>query len=102
MWAALVSNVPIVTTNLNRNFLLIQNNSSATSPDTAPTFYVSFDSPLNGVNGLQIALLPGGGSVTFDQVVPINAIYVTLGTYLNGGSTAVVAGALIQGTALPQ
>ena len=63
---------------------------------------MSFDSPLNGVNGLQIALLPGGGSVTFDQVVPINAIYVTLGTYLNGGSTAVVAGALIQGTALPQ
>jgi hypothetical protein len=91
---------PIVTTNYKRNFILIQNNSTATTPDTTPIFYVTFDSPLQGAAGLALAV-PALSGIVLDAVVPSNAIYITLGTYSNGGGTANVAGVLIQGTMLP-
>lgn len=96
-----VTTVPIVNSNPNRNFLLVQNNSSATTPDTAATLYMTFDAPLQGAFGLQLAIPPLTG-VFFDSVVPINAIFMAIGPFLNGGATSVIAGCLIQGIAIPQ
>lgn len=96
---AFPGSVPIVNANALRNFLLIQNNSTATSPDTAPTLYVTFDAPASGAFGSQLALPPLTG-VFFDDVVPINAIFIAIGPFSNGGGTSQTLGVLIQGLAL--
>jgi hypothetical protein len=98
--SATVANIPIVNSNQNRNFLLVQNNSTATSPDTTPTFYITFDAPAQGGFGQQVAI-PAGSGVFFDAVVPINAIFIAQGPFANGGSTVVIAGVIVQGIAVP-
>lgn len=98
--AATVNTVPLVNTNANRNFLLVQNNSTATNPDTTPVFYITFDSPAQGTFGTQLAI-PTGFGILWDSVVPVNAIFITQGPFANGGGTTIVAGCLVQGIAVP-
>jgi hypothetical protein len=81
--------VALVTQNQRRSLLIIQNNSTATSPDSAPTFYVGFGT--SPVIGQDLALPPGVG-IVLDVRVPSDAIYVGLGPYVNSGSTVVVQG----------
>lgn len=90
--------LPILSLNYKRNCLIIQNNSTATTPDTAPTFYIGF----NSTPQIQYALslVPGIGFI-FDIITPRDSIYLTLGPFANAGLTTLVAGYVIQGTYTP-
>lgn len=90
--------LPILSLNYKRNCLIIQNNSSATSPDTTPIFYLGF----NSAPQIQYALaLPAGLGFIFDIITPRDSVYLVLGPFVNGGGTTVVAGYVIQGTYSP-
>ena len=94
--AATPANIPVLSLNLKRNLLLIQNNSTATGAgNTAPTFYVSFNSQAQV--GLSLALLPGGG-VLYDIICPRDSVYITIA---GGVGVFVVAGVVQQGTYAP-
>lgn len=94
---------PLLIADNYRNLLVIQNNSSATSPDTTPNLFVSVNGPVQFVtrSGTSFAFnaitLQAGEGVVFDTRVPTNAIYVNWGTYTNGGGTAYVSGVLMFG-----
>jgi hypothetical protein len=90
-------NVPVLSLNDQRNGLLIQNNSTATSPDVAATFYIGFNAQPQA--GLAVAVLPNGGGVLFDIICPRDAIYVLV--FGNTGASSVVQGAVVQGTYSP-
>jgi hypothetical protein len=78
-----------------RGFILIQNNSTATSPDTPATLYVGYDGPINLLPlGLNLSIPPGSGLV-LDRRVPSNSIYVKWAG-ASGGS-AVTCGVIHQG-----
>lgn len=88
----------VLTQNLKRNLLVIQNNSTATAPDAAPTFYVGFGQIAQVGQGLG---LPPGVGVVFDIVCPRNAVYITIGPQVNTGNTVVVQGAVVEGGLTP-
>lgn len=91
------ANVPVLSLNLKRNLLLIQNNSSATGAgNTAPTFYVGFNSQAQV--GLALALLPGGAGVLYDIICPRDSVYITIA---GGVGVYTVAGVVQQGTYAP-
>jgi hypothetical protein len=92
--------VALVAQNTNRAFLIIQNNSTATSPDTAPTLYVAYDGPVPTPLVTNLAI-PAGAGIVLDRRVPYNAIYVKWGSYTNTGGSAVVGGVLQQGLLTP-
>lgn len=95
--ASTPSNVPVLQLNYQRNLLIIQNNSTATSPDTTPTFFLNFNTPVPGP-GLGLGLIAGVG-IVFDIICPRDAVYVT--QVGGAGASLVVAGAVIQGTFAP-
>jgi hypothetical protein len=89
-------NTPVLSLNMARNALTIQNNSSATSPDVAPNFYIGFNAQPQA--GLSLTLAPGAG-ILFDIICPRDAIYVLIagGT----GASQVIQGVVVQGTYAP-
>lgn len=94
------SNVPVLSLNLLRSGLVIQNNSTATTAgDVAPTFYVGFNAQAQA--GLALAILPGGGGILFDLICPRDSIYITIGASTNTGGSVVVQGSIVQGTYAP-
>ena len=89
-----LSNIALLNQNTKRKLLLIQNNSTATSPDVAPTFYIGFGQTAQV--GLGLGLAPGVG-VVLDVSCPSDAIYVTLGPSTNTGGTVVIQGVAVEG-----
>jgi len=89
---------PVLSLNMYRNSLIVQNNSTATAPDVAPTFYIGFNAQPQ--IGLSLALAPGAG-LLFDIITPRDSIYISFGPSINGGGTVVVQGVVVQGTYAP-
>ena len=87
---------PVLSLNYQRNALIVQNNSTATSPDVAATFYVGFNAQPAVGFGLTLA---AGVGVSFDIICPRDSVYVLFAG--NTGATSVVAGIVIQGTFAP-
>ena len=83
--------------NFQRNMLVIQNNSTATAPDTTPVFYIGFNAPVSSA-GFGLALAAGIG-ITFDIICPRDSIFVLQAG--GGGASLVVAGVVVQGTYAP-
>jgi len=96
--AATNTAVPVLTQNYQRNALIIQNGSLATSPDVAPTLYVGFNAQPQV--GSALALPPGVG-VVFDIICPRDSIYIAFGPFTNGGGSVVIQGAVLSGTYSP-
>ena len=89
------SQVPVLAANKKRNLLVVQNNSTATSPDVAPDLYVEFG---RQANRYSLKLAPGIG-VVFDVICPRSQIYVA---FLNGsGASATPIGVVVQGSHTP-
>jgi hypothetical protein len=88
--------IPVLSLNMQRNALVIQNNSTATAPDIAPTFWIGFNAQPQV--GFALSLAPGAG-LLFDIICPRDAIYVLP----NGavGASAVTQGVVVQGTYAP-
>lgn len=84
----------LVGVNEQRALLILQNNSIATSPDSAPTMYFGFGT--QAVVGYDLALPPGVG-IVLDIRVPSDAIYVAFGPFTNGGGTARIQGVCKEG-----
>lgn len=84
----------LVGTNEQRALLILQNNSIATSPDSAPTMYFGFGT--QAVVGYDLALPPGVG-IVLDVRVPSDAIYVAFGPFSNGGGTTRIQGVCKEG-----
>ena len=89
-------NTPVLSLNMQRNALLIQNNSTATSPDVPPTFYVGFNSQPQV--GLSLAVPPLTG-IFFDIITPRDAIYILQAG--GAGASQLVQGVVLQGTYAP-
>jgi hypothetical protein len=87
------SNLALVALNQKRISILMQNNSTAISPDVAPYFWFNFGAI--AVAGFGIGLAPGVG-IVLDQNVQADALYVTIGTYTNTGGTVVIQGAVLE------
>jgi hypothetical protein len=94
--AATPANVPVLSLNMERNALIVQNNSTATSPDVAPTFYIGFNSQPQV--GFSLAVPPLSG-ILFDIITPRDAVYIAIagGT----GVSVVTQGIVMQGTYAP-
>lgn len=94
--ASTPSNTPVLSLNMGRNALVIQNNSTATSPDIAPNFYIGFNAQPQA--GLALTLAPLAG-ILFDIITPRDAIYVLIagGT----GASQIIQGVVVQGTYAP-
>lgn len=86
--------VAVVGTNEQRALLIIQNSSTATSPDVAPIFYIGFGTQANV--GYDLALPPGVG-IVLDVRTPSDAIYVGFGPSTNGGGTVRIQGVVKEG-----
>lgn len=89
-------NVPVLGLNMQRNALVIQNNSTATAPDVAPNFYLGFNAQPQV--GLALTLAPGAG-ILFDIITPRDSIYVVIAG--GAGASQIVQGAVVQGTYAP-
>lgn len=94
--AATPANIPILSQNAQRSGLILQNNSTATSPDVAPTFYVGFNS--QPIAGFAVALAPGVGFF-WDIITPRDSIYILIGAF--SGASVVIAGCAVQSTYAP-
>jgi hypothetical protein len=79
--------------NLKRTSILMQNNSTATSPDVAPIMYFNFGAQAQV--GIGIGLAPGVGLV-LDNNVQADSLYVTFGTSVNTGGSVVIQGAVLE------
>jgi len=84
----------LVGANEQRALLIMQNNSTATSPDSAPTMYFGFGT--QPTIGGDLALPPGVG-IVLDTRVPSDAIYVGFGPFTNGGGSVVIQGVIKEG-----
>jgi hypothetical protein len=84
----------VLTQNLKRNLLVIQNNSTATSPDAAPVFYVGFGQIAQVGQGLG---LPPGVGIVLDIICPRDAVYLTIGPAVNTGGSVITQGVVIEG-----
>jgi hypothetical protein len=94
--ASTPANQPVLSLNMSRNALIVQNNSTATSPDIPPTFYIGFNAqPQVGVS---LAIPPLSG-IVFDIITPRDAVYVLITGGV--GASQVVQGAVLQGTYAP-
>jgi hypothetical protein len=87
-------NIALVGVNIHRALLIIQNNSTATSPDTAPTVYVGFGT--EPTIGQDLALPPGVG-IVLDIRVPSDAVYIGFGPFVNTGNSVVIQGVVKEG-----
>jgi len=88
------ADLALVGTNEQRALLVLQNNSTATSPDSAPTFFFGFGTQPKV--GYDLALPPGVG-IVLDVRVPADAIYVAFGPFSNGGGSTVIQGVCKEG-----
>lgn len=88
----------ILTQNLKRNLLIVQNNSTATAPDAAPVFYVSFGQLAQIGQGLG---LPPGVGIVLDIICPRDAVYLTIGPSIDTGDSVVVQGVVVEGGLSP-
>jgi hypothetical protein len=88
----------ILTQNLKRNLLIIQNNSTATAPDAAPIFYISFGQLAQQGQGLG---LPPGVGIVLDIICPRDAVYLTIGPSVDTGSSVVTQGVVVEGGLSP-
>jgi hypothetical protein len=89
-----VSTAALVGANEQRALLILQNNSNAVSPDSAPTFFFGFGTQPQ--LGYDLALPPGVG-IVLDVRVPADAIYVAFGPFVNTGGTAIIQGVCKEG-----
>lgn len=96
--ASTPGNLPVLSLNYQRNLLIVQNNSTATAPDTTPTFFINFNTPVPAA-GFGLALTAGVG-IVFDIICPRDSVFVLQAG--GGGGTLVVAGVVIQGTFAPE
>lgn len=87
------SNRALVTQNVKRVSILMQNNSTAVAPDVAPTMYFNFGATAQV--GIGIGLAPGVGLV-LDNHVQSDSLYVTFGPAVNTGGTVVLQGAVLE------
>jgi hypothetical protein len=94
--ASTSATVPVLSLNMDRNALLIQNNSTATAPDVAPTFFVGFNAQPQA--GLSLAVLPLSG-ILFDIITPRDSIYILIAG--GSGVSQIIQGAIVQGTYAP-
>ena len=98
--AATPTATPVLSTNLQRNMLIVQNGSTATSPDVPPILYIGFNAaPLVGFT---LGVAYNLGAILFDIITPRDSIYVLFGPFTNGGGTVVIRGTALQGTYVPQ
>jgi hypothetical protein len=88
------ANIALVGANEKRSLLIMQNNSTATSPDSAPTMYFGFGNQPK--IGYDLALPPGVG-IVLDVRVPGDAIYVGFGPFVNTGGSTVIQGVIKEG-----
>lgn len=86
--------VALVGANEQRALLIMQNNSTATSPDSAPTFFFGFGTQPN--IGFDLALPPGVG-IVMDVRTPSDAIYVGFGPFVNTGGSVKIQGVVKEG-----
>jgi hypothetical protein len=84
----------VVGANEQRALLVMQNNSTATSPDSAPTFFFGFGT--QPMVGFDLALPPGVG-IVMDVRTPSDAIYVAFGPFSNTGGSVVIQGVVKEG-----
>jgi hypothetical protein len=84
-------NLALVSINPKRVSILMQNNSTATSPDIAPTMYFNFGAQAQV--GIGIGLAPGVGLV-LDNNVQADSLYVTFGP--QSGASVIVQGAVLE------
>ena len=89
---------PVLSLNMARNSLVIQNNSTATAPDTTPIFWIGFNAQPQV--GLSLGLVAGAG-LLFDIITPRDSIFILIGAFVDGGGTTVVQGVVVQGTYAP-
>lgn len=82
----------LVGANENRALLIMQNNSTATSPDSAPTMYFGFGT--QPTIGFDLALPPGVG-IVMDVRTPADAIYVGFGPF--SGASVRIQGVIKEG-----
>jgi hypothetical protein len=94
-----VQQVAVSTAQAARRMLTIQNNSSATPTDTAPTLWVSFGIP--ATPGQCLALAPGAG-IAYEVNPPQEEIFVTWGSYSNAGATALIQAVIEQSIMIAQ
>jgi hypothetical protein len=88
--------LPVLSLNMQRNSLIVQNNSFVTvSTDAIPTFYIGFNAQPQV--GLSLALV-GGAGILFDIICPRDSIYITVA---GGGASQVIQGVVVQGTYAP-
>jgi hypothetical protein len=87
---------PVLSLNMQRNGLVIQNNSTATSPDIPATFWIGFNAQPQIGNSLSLA--PGAG-LLFDIICPRDSIFILPAGAV--GASAVTQGVVVQGTYAP-
>jgi hypothetical protein len=87
-----VSTAALVGANEQRALLILQNNSTATAPDAAPTMYFGFGT--QPTVGYDLALPPGVG-IVLDVRVPSDAIYVAFGPF--SGASVKIQGVCKEG-----
>ena len=87
------SNIALVSINPKRVSIIMQNNSTAVSPDAAPTMYFNFGAQAQV--GIGIGLAPGVGLV-LDNNVQADSLYVTIGPSINTGGSVVTQGAVLE------
>lgn len=91
----------ILTQNLSRTMLTIQNNSLiGTAGDEAPIFYVSFGQLAQQGQGLG---LPPGVGLVYDglQSCPRDAVYLTIGPSVDTHGSVIIQGAVVEGAFSP-
>jgi len=84
----------VLAANANRKLLILQNTSTATSPDVAPALYFNFKQLASVGNGI---LLPPGVGLALDTSCPIDAVYLTYGAFVNGGNTVAISAIVGEG-----
>lgn len=90
--ANVLPNIPLMGANETRALLIIQNSSTATSPDVAPNFFIGFGQQPN--IGFDLELPPGVG-IVLDVRVPADAIYIAQSG--GNGASVVVSGVVKEG-----
>lgn len=90
--------VPVLSQNYRRNALIIQNGSTATGTDVAPTLYIGFNA--QPLVGSALALAPGQG-IAWDIITPRDSIYIAFGPFVNTGSSVKIQGAVVTSTFSP-
>jgi hypothetical protein len=94
--ASTTSILPVLSLNMQRNSLIVQNNSFVTvSTDATPIFYIGFNAQPQV--GLSLSLVAGAG-ILFDIICPRDSIYITVA---GGGASQVIQGVVVQGTYAP-